>query len=107
MKFNEFVDEKIAIFIKNDHFYRASLHMIAIIFITGSIYACNERKPNMDAISVSKGTKYACNLKSTIDYLCLQSFSNWTRYTCNHRKFLYGHVTTRPFSTVQAYFFPF
>ena len=44
-----------------------------------------QRGPNMDAILVSKGTKYACNLKSESDYICLQFLSIGTKYACNVR----------------------
>ena len=45
--------------------------------------------PKMLAISVLKGTKYACNLKSKSGHLCLQSFSNRTKYACNNRNFIF------------------
>ena len=37
----------------------------------------------MFAIIFIMGIKYACNLKSKRNYLCLQSLSKWTRYACN------------------------
>ena len=37
----------------------------------------------MVEISVSKGTQYACNLKSKTDHLWLQSLSKRTKYACN------------------------
>ena len=40
-------------------------------------------RPNMLAILVTKGTKYACNIKSKTDHLCLQSLSIGTTYACN------------------------
>ena len=56
----------------------------------------------MDAISVSNGTKYACNLKSETDHLYLQYLSIGTIYACNHRK-CHSHVIQGRFSTLQAY----
>ena len=37
----------------------------------------------MDAISVLKETKYACNLKFEMDHICLQSLSMGTKYARN------------------------
>ena len=63
-------------------FYRDGPHIVTIIFIIGTKYACNKK---------TFGTKYACNLdnkedqmtfgkcacklKSETDYICLQSLS--------------------------------
>ena len=66
--------------------------MVAIIFMTGTkdpcklqgYYANNDlgqiwfqsslkRGPNIIAIMIIKGTKYACNLKSKTDHIWLQS----------------------------------
>ena len=36
---------------------------------------------------ISKETKYACNLGSETEHICLQSFAIGTKYGYNHRKF--------------------
>ena len=71
--------------------------MVAMICIMVTKYVCNlgqkgakyarndnnNGELNMDAISISKTTKYTCNLKSEKDHIFLQSLSIRTKYACN------------------------
>ena len=90
--------------------------MIAIIFIMGTKYDCNDDQ-NEDLIwmqsGFQKGTKYGCNFKSKTDHICLQSLSIAIIYACKHSKFNlwdsfknHDHVTSGRFLTLQAYLVP-
>ena len=71
--------------------------MVAIIFVTGTKYACNESNNsdlicfqswfnkglNMLVIVIKMVTQYPCDLKSESDCISLQSLSIWTKYACN------------------------
>ena len=71
--------------------------MIAMIFMMGTKYDCNDsyygdwiwlqsslqRGPNKIVMLVRKGTKYDWNLNSESDHIWLQYFSKRTKYDCN------------------------
>ena len=67
----------------------------------------------MYAIWVSKGTKYACNLKSKTDHICLQFLSTGTKYVCKHWNLFscdlsrnHSRLALGQFSLLQAYLVP-
>ena len=102
--------------------------MVAMIFLMGIKYDCNEREYraglNMVVMVFMTGTKYACNESNEWDLQCLQSWSKRTKYAYN--LFQWGpimlaiienlfsrdsfrnhsHVISGPFSTLQAYLVP-
>ena len=49
----------------------------------------------MDAISVLKETKYACNLKFEMDHICLQSFSIGAKYACNNQNSVFARFVQK------------